>query len=512
MEPSRNTPKTDTNASVSEDSYRRLLEHFGVHTTQTLFTDTQQGIWIFDETLTTRYINPAMGQMLGYQLHEMVGQPLLAYVADLAPDAQHPPPSLNPNQRQAELALQHQDGTLCWTITEIHATYDDDGKVIEYVGLFTNITRRHEIEEGLRQTEQLYRLILDTMIEGLVLQGKDGAILAANKSAERILGLTTDQMMGRSSVDPRWRSIREDGSPFPGDQHPAMIALATGEPQHAVIMGVHKPDDSLIWISINTQPLTDEAGQPYSVLTTFNDITQIKAAQEQALKKRLEKERARILSDFIQNTAHEFYTPLSSIRVNVHLARHLTDETRRQTRLSQIEMQVDIIKGLVEDLLTMNRVDKPHKYDFRPYDFNHLLSLTLNPFQERMSHVIQVALDPSLPRTLLDKRLIQLALRHLLQNAIQYTPMEGHITVTTRLEDDLIIFSLRDTGIGMTPDQLTHIFERFYRADKAHSTRGFGLGLPTVKRIVEVHSGTIEVESQPDVGTEITVRLPIVTL
>ncbi|MCU0491567.1 MAG: ATP-binding protein [Chloroflexaceae bacterium] len=105
---------------------------------------------------------------------------------------------------------------------------------------------------------------------------------ASNASAERILGLSQNQLMGRDSFDPRWRAVREDGAPFPGETHPAMVTLRTGQPCQNVIMGVHKPGGELTWISINSQPLLRPGeSQPYAVVALFNDITDRKDYEQE---------------------------------------------------------------------------------------------------------------------------------------------------------------------------------------------------------------------------------------
>lgn len=140
----------------------------------------------------------------------------------------------------------------------------------------------------MRESENRYHSLVAAMAEGVVLQDSNGEILACNQSAERILGLSLEQMKGKTSVDPHWRAIHEDGSPFPGDTHPANVTLKTGVPQADVIMGVHKPDGTLTWISINTQPITRaDAAVPDGVVSSFHDITRIKHAEE-ALRKSAE--------------------------------------------------------------------------------------------------------------------------------------------------------------------------------------------------------------------------------
>ena len=139
--------------------------------------------------------------------------------------------------------------------------------------------RDHRVQVGRRNGEtsdvSMADLIND-LREGVVVQGVDGRIFLSNSAAEEILGLTADQIAGRSSTDSRWRAIHEDGSPFPGDEHPAMVTLATGEALRDVVMGVHKPDGTLTWILINSDPICAEGQtQPYAVANFFTDITAV---------------------------------------------------------------------------------------------------------------------------------------------------------------------------------------------------------------------------------------------
>ncbi len=130
-------------------------------------------------------------------------------------------------------------------------------------------------EDQANASDARYALLFNTMIEGVVFHNAAGEITSANKSAQRILGLTFDQMIGRTSIDPRWRSVREDGSPFPGSEHPAMMALSTGKPVLGEVMGVYNPEiDQLRWIRVNAVPLF-QPGQdrPYEVYATFTEIT-----------------------------------------------------------------------------------------------------------------------------------------------------------------------------------------------------------------------------------------------
>lgn len=144
------------------------------------------------------------------------------------------------------------------------------------------IAERKQAEHALRHSEEQYRLLFETMAQGVVYQNAEGQITAANQAAERILGLTLDQMQGRTSFDPRWKAIHEDGSDFPGDTHPAIMALRTGQEVHNVVMGVfHPQEEQYHWIDINAVPQF-KLGEttPYQVYTTFSDITERKYAEE----------------------------------------------------------------------------------------------------------------------------------------------------------------------------------------------------------------------------------------
>ncbi len=149
---------------------------------------------------------------------------------------------------------------------------------------------------ALVESEEKHRTLFETMVEGVVYQDADGGIVSANPAAERLLGLSPDQMMGRTSVDPRWKSIHKDGSDFPGETHPSMVALKTGKPVNDAVMGVFNPgDETYRWLNINAVPLIrDGEEKPYRVYTTFADITQRKQAEEELRKS---EERYRLIFD-----------------------------------------------------------------------------------------------------------------------------------------------------------------------------------------------------------------------
>ena len=130
-------------------------------------------------------------------------------------------------------------------------------------------------------SETEYRRLLETMAQGVVYHAADGAIIAANPAAGRLLGLTLDQMQGRTSMDPRWRAIHEDGTPFPGETHPAMVALRTGQPVDDVVMGVfNSAIEAYRWLSVSAAAVPAGRRQAPPGPATFTDITEYQLTKE----------------------------------------------------------------------------------------------------------------------------------------------------------------------------------------------------------------------------------------
>ncbi|MCX5999671.1 MAG: PAS domain S-box protein, partial [Chloroflexi bacterium] len=177
--------------------------------------------------------------------------------------------------RQSSTDVQCQDRVFSLTFTPIERT--------GYVNLYgLDITKHKQAEEALSASEAKHRILFETMMQGIVYQDADGVITSANPAAEGILGLTLDEMQGRTSIHPRWKAIHEDGSHFRGETHPSMVALTTGEEAKNVVMGVFNPkDETHHWISIDAVPqFRPGESRPYQVYTCFTDITERKRAED----------------------------------------------------------------------------------------------------------------------------------------------------------------------------------------------------------------------------------------
>lgn len=170
-----------------------------------------------------------------------------------------------------EYRIRSTDGALKWVHARATPKPGDEGDMV-WTGVLTDVSERKRLEAVLTASEEKYRTLFETVPQGVVYQDTAGRITSANPAAQRILGLTLAQMQGRTSVDPRWQALREDGSPFPGDQHPAMVALRTGQPVKDVLMGVAVPGRGYAWLLLNAMPVFRN-GVLELVYSSFEDIT-----------------------------------------------------------------------------------------------------------------------------------------------------------------------------------------------------------------------------------------------
>ena len=181
-----------------------------------------------------------------------------------------------------EYRIIRSDGSIRDVHTRGELIRDEEGRPRKLMGAIQDITDMKKVEEDLRASETRYRSVVEAMSEGVVLRLPDGTISTCNVSAEHILGVTIDQLAGRIPIDPRWHFIHPDGSVITDDEHPSIAPLWTGNPFSNVLMGVHKPDGQLTWISVNSQPVfQDEAENPVAVVTTLTDITERRRAEEE---------------------------------------------------------------------------------------------------------------------------------------------------------------------------------------------------------------------------------------
>ena len=380
---------------------------------------------------------------------------------------------------------------------------DAAGQVRGAVVAMHDITGRIQAEEALRESNARYETVLAALHDGVVMQYSDGRIGACNGSAERILGLTAAQMMGRVSTDPRWRTVHPDGSAWPGGEHPSMAALRTGRPCAGATMGVHKPDGTLTWLSVNARPLVRSgATTPYAVVSSFSDITERLAVD-------------RLKDEFIAVVSHELRTPLTAIRGSLGLlaggacgALPVGGQRMLDIAVAQTDRLVRLITDIL-DIERMNAGDAPlatESCDAAPLLEQAVEALC--PVAVAAAVAVAVSCPPlRLPAD--PDRLVQV-LTNLLGNAIKFSPRGGTVRLAAARRGGEIVFSVADQGRGIPADKQQTIFERFVQVDAsdARDKGGTGLGLAICRGIVRQHGGRIWVESRLGGGSTFSFAVP----
>jgi signal transduction histidine kinase len=214
-------------------------------------------------------------------------------------------------------------------------------------------------------------------------------------------------------------------------------------------------------------------------------------------------------SEFVSNVSHEIGSPLTSI---IGFARLLIDqdldpETRRRY-LEIIALEAERLSRLSDNLLRLSALDDA-ALERREHRLDEALREVVTSLEPQWSEKgLTVEVDAEAARWRGDEGMMRQVWVNLVHNAIKFTPAGGAVTVVVRREAGGIVCAVKDTGVGVAPEDLPHVFERFFRADKARSQGGNGLGLALVKRIVELHGGRVEAASESGAGATFTVHLP----
>ncbi|HVU10162.1 MAG TPA: ATP-binding protein, partial [Phototrophicaceae bacterium] len=268
------------------------------------------------------------------------------------------------------------------------------------------------------------------------------------------------------------------------------------------------------YYELQISPLRSYHDELAGRLIMFYDITERKQVEQQTLELAMERERVRLLQQFVSHMSHDLRTPLASMKMSHYLLRRELERAGNDTeRLDNLDQQTERLIEMVESMLTLLKLEE-EELDSQPnVDVNELVGYAIVRNQKLADErQAQLRFNPGtdLPPVRANREELALALSNLVTNAIHYTPV-GEITISTLRDGDRVVIRVRDQGIGIAAENLPRIFERFYRVDDARGTQhgGLGLGLTITKTIVDRHAGTIDVHSQPGEGSEFSIRLPM---
>lgn len=255
-------------------------------------------------------------------------------------------------------------------------------------------------------------------------------------------------------------------------------------------------------------PLLDSRASQHGTVLILNNITRRKQVQERELEIKLEKERSHLLAEFIRTTSHEFRTPLAIINSSAYLTARNTDPEKRLEKAALIQEHVTRITKLIDMLLMISTLETT-SLEFSTINVTDLFNMLLSKYPAMPEQAsIQSHVAAQMPLIKGNCDFLVVAVEQLVDNARRYTPADGSVTLQAYPKDGTVVIEVQDTGVGIKQDDLPFIFNTFWRRDNVHSTPGMGVGLPIADKVVKLHGGKIEVESEPGKGSLFRVILP----
>lgn len=364
------------------------------------------------------------------------------------------------------------------------------------LGLETLADQRDRLESQISREGFNLQAILASMREGVMVVDTDRVIRLVNDSFLGLFHLQTPPVDRGSLTTLRDAAV----------EGVLRQVLADGEARSSEITLNHPRR----YLAMSAAPVRDRAGRILGAAVTFHDITRIHQLEE-------------VRRDFVANVSHELRTPLSIFQGYVEMLRDNPDLPPKEigNTLLILSKHSKRLNALVEDLLTLARLEsRRDELQQEPIDISAFLRDVETDWKLKFQaggirFVTEIA--PNLPALCGDTLRLEQVFNNLLENALKYTPQEGAVILRAErvaavdgFADGAVEIEVRDTGSGIPAADLPHIFERFYRADKARSRAmgGTGLGLSIVKHIVQSHGGNVRAESKVGEGTAFFIRLP----
>ncbi len=423
-----------------------------------------------------------------------------------------------------EIVIERPDGSRLTVLVHVNPFYNEAGKLLGAINILVDITDRKRAEAAMAQMAA----IVESSDDAIISKDLNGIIASWNKGAEKLFGYTAAEVIGK----PVTILIPQDRV----DEEPRILErLTRGEQVDQYETVRRRKDDSEVDISLTISPIRDKTGKVIAASKIARDITERKRSEierEELLLKesaaRAEAEAAnRSKDEFLAVVSHELRSPLGAILgYNSMLREKPSDKTQLNSYCDIIERNAKTQLQLIEDLLDTARiVSGKLRLELRPLDITPLLADALDvvrPAIEVKGVKLRIreggvenenGATREEPAILLgDAARLQQIIWNLLSNAIKFTPAGGFVELRAERGEGHIRIIVSDTGKGIQPEVLPHVFDRFRQADSSSSRRydGLGLGLALVKDLVELHGGKVEAASEgAGRGSRFTVTLPL---
>ncbi len=493
----------------SEEKYRLLVEN----QTDLIVEVDPEGAFRFVSPSYCRLFGKTEGELLGKTFMPLVHEDDRELTERAMEDLYQPPHRAYVEQRAMT------KGGWRWLGWQDSAILDENGDVTAIIGVGRDITDRKEAEEALLASERRHRGFLDNLSAGVVAHAPDTSVLYCNQRALDILGLTMDQMIGKTAFDPQWKFVNEDGTDMLPEDYPVNSVLAgRGRPQGDVVGVYHDDKQSVSWLTCNSFAVKNEDGDMEHVLITFFDITETKRLQE--LESRAQ--RLETAGRIAGQVAHDFNNLLGPLTAYPDLIR---DELPRNhaalSFLGSMEKAAQQIADINQQLLTLGR--RGH-YNQVPLNLNEIVLHAVKELETQSETLVyDLKLAADIMNVLGGEAQIHRAISNLLNNARDAMEQIGTITVETtnfyadnvsvrygRIpKGEYVKLTISDTGCGIAAKDIQRIFDPFYTSKSSDKVRGSGLGLSVVDAVVNDHDGYVDLRSRIGEGTSFYLYFPI---
>jgi len=424
-----------------------------------------------------------------------------------------------------EMGIVHQDAETTWlSVTAAPLPLEGYGVVVTY----TDISERKRAAEYLRQSEERLQNLVESIGEGIILQDASERILLWNTTASELFDLDADHIVGQPASHHEWSTIREDGSPFPVQDHPSLHTLRTGQACSGVIMGVERKDHDTRWIKINTRPLfAREEPNPYAVIISFSDFTERKKIEEEQKKLQsqlIQAQKMEAIGTLAGGIAHDFNNILGAILGYAEMAADdCPADSKVAYNITQVVKAGNRARELVKQILAFSRQTET---DFIPLQPAVIITEALKLLRSSLPTTITIIqeIDRDAGDVLADPIQIHQVVMNLCTNAFHAMEKDGGILEVSLKKKELtgkdllnephlqpgnyLQLSIRDTGVGIAPEDLERIFDPYFTTKEVG--KGTGMGLSIAHGIVKNYGGSITCDSRPGEGTVFHIILPAV--
>ncbi|WP_341705490.1 ATP-binding protein, partial [Ferrovibrio sp.] len=384
-----------------------------------------------------------------------------------------------------------------------------------FVAVFTDITLRKRAQIRLRQAEAKYRQIFDNVHEGIIQVTPEGRVLAVNQAGAAIFGFHSPEEM--------LATVTRAGDQLyvnPDRRRDLLLQLERHGHARDFRSEMRRRDGSVIWVSKTLRLVADDRGSPVMIEGMFRDISAQRRAEQQLMQAKEQAEAAnRAKSDFLANMSHELRTPLNAI---LGFSQVLQEEMmgplgnpKYREYCRDIVQSGEHLLALIGDILDMAKVESGKMHlDEDWIDLEESLEAGLLLVRERAT-ANRIAIRKTMPQPMAsvwaDSRRLRQVWINLLSNAVKFTPQGGWVEVTAAwLEGGALSVTVADSGIGIASEDIERVQQPFSQVANALSRghEGTGLGLSLSRNLVELHGGSLDLDSRLGEGTTVTVTLP----